>query len=99
MWKTYSVWEDALKELISRCLEIFHNKSLKGERIRCQPSKSLSLGNKKSIALAVSLQQAHACLEWRPMEKLITFNMTCLWTFQTNSLLHRDMFLMHLLHE
>ena len=28
-------------------------------------------------------------------EKLITFNMTCLWTFHTNSLLHRDLFLMH----
>ena len=25
------------------------------------------------MALALS-QQAHACLEWRPMEKLITFN-------------------------
>ena len=36
--------------------------------------------------------QAHACLEWRPVEKLITFNMTCLWTFQTNSLLHRYLF-------
>ena len=40
-------------------------------------------------------QQAHACLEWRPKEKLITFNMTCLWTFHTNSLLHRYLFLMH----
>ena len=41
-------------------------------------------------------QQAHACLEWRPVEKLITFNMTCLWTFQTNSLLHRCIcFFMH----
>ena len=39
--------------------------------------------------------QAHACLEWRPVEKLITFNMTCLWTFQTNSLLHRYLFFMH----
>ena len=41
------------------------------------------------MALALS-QQAHAkgaCLEWRPMEKLITFTMTCL-TFHTNSLLH-----------
>ena len=29
------------------------------------------------------------------MEKLITFNMTCLWTFLTNSLLHGYLFLMH----
>ena len=29
----HAVWEDASKELISRCLEIFHKKSLKGERI------------------------------------------------------------------
>ena len=46
------------------------------------------------MALALS-QQSHACLELRPMEKLITFNITCLWTFHTNSLLHRDLFLMH----
>ena len=46
------------------------------------------------MALALS-QQAHVRLEWTPMEKLITFNMTCLWTFHTNSLLHRDLFLMH----
>ena len=37
------------------------------------------------MALALS-QQTHACLECTPMEKLITFNMTCLWTFHTNSL-------------
>ena len=54
----------------------------------------LSLRNEKSMALALS-QQAHACLEWRLMEKLITFNMTCLWTFHTNSLLHRHLFLMY----
>ena len=28
-------------------------------------------------------------------EKLITFNMTCMWTFHTNSLLHGSLFLMH----
>ena len=46
------------------------------------------------MALALS-QQAHACLEWTPMGKLITFNMTCLWTFHTNSLLNRYLLLMH----
>ena len=44
------------------------------------------------MALALS-QQAHACLEWRPMEKLITLNMTCLWTFHTNSFSHGYLFL------
>ena len=29
------------------------------------------------------------------IEILITFNMTCLWTFDTNSLLHGHLFLMH----
>ena len=29
------------------------------------------------------------------IEKLITFNMTCTWTFHTNSLLHGYLFLMH----
>ena len=29
------------------------------------------------------------------IEKLINFNMTCMWTFHTNSLLHRYLFLMH----
>ena len=48
------------------------------------------------MALALS-QQAHVCLEWTPMEKLITFNITCLWTFHTNSLLHSYLFLMHVL--
>ena len=49
------------------------------------------------MALALS-QQAHASLEGRPMEKLITFNMTCQFVdiiFHTNSLLHRDLFLTH----
>ena len=46
------------------------------------------------MALALS-QQAYACLEWTPVEKLITFNMTCLCTFHTNSLLPRYLFLMH----
>ena len=46
------------------------------------------------MALALS-QQAYACLEWTPVEKLITFNMTCLCTFHTNSFLHSYLFLMH----
>ena len=29
------------------------------------------------------------------IEKLIMFNMTCMWTFQANSLLHRYLFPMH----
>ena len=29
------------------------------------------------------------------IEKLITFNVTCMWTFHTNSLLHEYLFLMH----
>ena len=29
------------------------------------------------------------------IEKLINFNMTCMWTFHTNSLLHGYLFLMH----
>ena len=28
-------------------------------------------------------------------EILITFNITCMWTFHTNSLLHEYLFLMH----
>ena len=47
----------------------------------------VSVGNSKSTVLALS-QQAHACLEWRPMEN-------CLWTFHTNPLLHRDLFPMY----
>ena len=46
------------------------------------------------MILALS-QEAHACLELRPMVKLIAFNMTCLRTFHTNSLLHLDLFLMY----
>ena len=61
---------------------------------KCSFDSSQS-GKLKSMAVALS-QQAHACLEWTPMEKLITFNSTrlTLWTFHTNSLLHRYLFLM-----
>ena len=33
------------------------------------------------------------------IEKLITFNMTCIWTLHTNSLLHGYLFLMHVYEE
>ena len=33
------------------------------------------------------------------IEKLITFNMTCIWTLDTNSLLHGYLFLMHVYEE
>ena len=39
------------------------------------------------MALALS-QQARACLEWTPLEKLITFNMTCLWCLWTFIQIH-----------
>ena len=29
------------------------------------------------------------------IEKLMNFNMTCMWTFHTNSLLHGHLFLVH----
>ena len=48
---------------------------------------------KKTMPLATMSQQAHAC--WSRIEILITFNITCMWTFHTNSLLHEYLFLMH----
>ena len=41
---------------------------------------------KKTMPLATMSQQAHAC--WSRIEILITFNITFMWTFHTNSLLH-----------
>ena len=48
---------------------------------------------KKTMPLSTMSQQAHA--GWSRIEILITFDIAFMWTFHTNSLLHKYLFLVH----
>ena len=50
-------------------------------------------GNLKNYAFGNHVSTSSCMLR---IEILITFNVTCMWTFHTNSLLHEYLFLMHL---
>ena len=49
-------------------------------------------GNLKNYASGNHVSTSSCMLR---IEILITFNVTCMWTFHTNSLLHEYLFLMH----
>ena len=50
-------------------------------------------GNLKKKYASGNLVSTSSCM--LRIEILITFNVTCMWTFHTNSLLHEYLFLMH----
>ena len=56
------------------------------------PGQIVSLGIYKNYASSNHVSTSSCMLR---IEKLITFNITCIWTFHTNSLLHDRVFVSH----